>query len=71
MGREACPRPPRSRARIRMGSLEVRDAAFERRSVAGLFVAGGHGGAETPVPIPNTAVKGPRGDDTAPPSAGK
>ena len=29
------------------------------------------GGGETPVPIPNTAVKAPRGDDTAFKSAGK
>ncbi len=34
-------------------------------------LVGGHGGAETPVPIPNTAVKAPRGDDTAFKSAGK
>ena len=35
------------------------------------LLAGGPSGAATPVPIPNTAVKGPCGDDTAFKSAGK
>ena len=34
-------------------------------------MTGGLGGASTPVPFPNTAVKGPRGDGTAPRSAGE
>ena len=34
-------------------------------------MTGGLGGVSTPVPFPNTAVKGPRGDDTAFKSAGK
>ena len=34
-------------------------------------MTGGLGGVSTPVPFPNTAVKGPRGDGTAPRSAGE
>ena len=36
-----------------------------------IFLTGGLGGVSTPVPFPNTAVKGPRGDGTAPRSAGE
>ena len=36
-----------------------------------IFMTGGLGGVSTPVPFPNTAVKGPRGDGTAPRSAGE
>ena len=35
------------------------------------FLAGGLGGAVTPVPFPNTDVKGPRGDGTTPRSVGE
>ena len=34
-------------------------------------MAGGLGGAVTPVPFPNTDVKGPRGDGTTPRSVGE
>ena len=36
-----------------------------------IFMAGGLGGAVTPVPFPNTDVKGPRGDGTTPRSVGE
>ena len=35
------------------------------------FLTGGLGGAVTPVPFPNTDVKGPRGDGTTPRSVGE
>ena len=35
------------------------------------LMAGGLGGAVTPVPFPNTDVKGPRGDGTTPRSVGE
>ncbi len=36
-----------------------------------ISLAGGLGGAVTPVPFPNTDVKGPRGDGTTPRSVGE
>ena len=38
--------------------------ALEFSLVRGLLISGGHGGGETPVPIPNTAVKPTSADGT-------
>ena len=77
MGRGACPPPPRAQPRggdRNKRRRRLRDSCLAPELYAGVrlnHLAGGTGGAAIPVPIPNTAVKGPSGDDTAPRSAGK